>query len=446
MQEILNKLNEIKNYIELQDQLLKEKKVQDFLQVLEPDTSDKTAPTYWNSNQEPSLFNKSVLLIEECIKVASKYGGRVFGGYVRNVLIPHFYGLKSPGFKDVDLWFTSSEEALKFTLDMGNRLVYKSTNDVYGCHGKINYPFGRTQFMLNDNEGNQIIIVDVIVSDELPVNDLNVNQLTYSAIGYKSFGQDHTMTLIECIKNKTATKLPGYSVNEFDKINKDWSFQLERLQKMQDLGWVIHNISENEDDYYTHYWNSNQLPEVFKKSIVVIDDCIKVASKHGGRVFGGYVRNVLIPAIYNQPSPGFKDVDLWFTTHHNAAAFLIEMGYNMKKLCTTDQYNKKGKVVYPFDREQFMLLHNNANVVIVDIIISLTLPVNDLDVNQLTYSTHWEAFGKYRVESLQHQIMNKEAYALPGYSKIYYEKNDMDWTQQIPRLNKLCKMGWRIHQ
>lgn len=449
MQEILKELETIKNYIESQDQLIK---TQDTLikkqkVLLNKKTSNDTKH-YWNTNQAKSLYDKSILLINECIQVASKYGGCVFGGYVRNHLIPSFYNLPLPGFKDVDLWFTSSSEALKFTLEMGNRLVYWSNLDEKTPNKKqVRYPFSRTQFMLMD-EGNDIVMIDVIVSDELPVNDLNVNQLTFSN-GYKSYGKEDTMTLMACIREKTATRLPGYSKLEYEKENKDWSIQPARLQKLLDLGWHIKEYKniKNNNEKRGYYWNSNQSEEEFNKSIKLINDCIDVASKHDGRVFGGYVRNVLVPASFNKKSPGFKDVDLWFKNINDAEAFEFEMGTKLEILKFTDRYNnQEGQVVYPFDRQQFMLMDHKKSVVIIDVIVSEKMPVNDLDVNQLTYSTTkgWVSYNNAPSWTLQCHINNKVAYRLPGYSEKDYKNKGMNWIPQIDRLQKLEELGWKV--
>ena len=76
------------------------------------------------------------------------------------------------------------------------------------------------------------------------------------------------------------------------------------------------------------YFNSRHSNEEFKKSIEHITECIDVASKYGGRVFGGYVRNYLVPVLYKQECPGFKDVDLWFEYQEHADSFIRVMGIN----------------------------------------------------------------------------------------------------------------------
>ena len=46
---------------------------------------------YWNSKIEDVFFHPTLLKINKCIHIASKNGGRVFGGFIRNVLIPQTF-------------------------------------------------------------------------------------------------------------------------------------------------------------------------------------------------------------------------------------------------------------------------------------------------------------------------------------------------------------------
>ena len=35
---------------------------------------------YWNSNQDREIFNKTLRNVDDCLEIASRYDGRVFGG------------------------------------------------------------------------------------------------------------------------------------------------------------------------------------------------------------------------------------------------------------------------------------------------------------------------------------------------------------------------------
>lgn len=186
---------------------------------------------YWNTHQDRKLFLEALERVDDCIKIASKYNGRVFGGFLRNVLIPRYYNDPCPGYKDVDIWFTNKEQADFFVKEMNSKLAKIMPK----MNTSVSYPFTREQYYLleiNGTIGNNSLIIDVIISKECPVNDLNVNTLTFNWYEeYKSFGKDETKFLMESIRNKKAVMLPGYDFNHF--------LQKERLLNLNKLGWEI---------------------------------------------------------------------------------------------------------------------------------------------------------------------------------------------------------------
>ena len=181
---------------------------------------------YWNITQEEYLFNTTLHNVMLLIEIASKYNGRVFGGFVRNVLVPQTFNQKIDGYKDVDLWFQSEVDASNFVNDMGELLKVINKNTQH-YKDAIVYQFKRKLYRL------QNATIDIIISETLPVNDLNVNQLTYSFLeGYQSFGSDSIQTLITLILNKKAKILPGFTY-----VGKD---QEKRLDMLKRSGWVLY--------------------------------------------------------------------------------------------------------------------------------------------------------------------------------------------------------------
>ena len=50
-------------------------------------------------------------------------------------------------------------------------------------------------------------------------------------------------------------------------------------------------------------------------AINMINECLETAGSFGGKVFGGYVRDVIVPRLANREcSVKFNDVDVWFKT------------------------------------------------------------------------------------------------------------------------------------
>lgn len=203
---------------------------------------------YFNSRQPVALYEHVISRVNDCLKVAEKYGGRAFGGYVRNVVVPRLFGNHEViGYKDVDVWFKSEGEANSFVTDMGPLMVKLCETSKIISNQEV-YPFSRTQYLLigpslnssvrENNGASDGIIFDVIISETLPVNDLNVNQLTYSPTnGLESFGKETTFELTSSIMRKQASMLKEYPIAT---MPRDASrFQHRRLTKLINGGWEI---------------------------------------------------------------------------------------------------------------------------------------------------------------------------------------------------------------
>lgn len=110
------------------------------------------------------------------------FHGRLFGGYVRDLLVPHLIlgrPLNDLDFKDVDIWFETQKEADKFVEHMGPflKLVQPWGSKTPHEHCPQFYPASRQQYMLQLND-KDFCLVDVVVNDIIPVNDFSVNCLT----------------------------------------------------------------------------------------------------------------------------------------------------------------------------------------------------------------------------------------------------------------------------
>ncbi len=194
------------------------------------------------------------------------------------------------------------------------------------------------------------------------------------------------------------------------------------------------------EDEWAPYFNSRQTPKVFNNTIDHVEKYIRTAEIYDGRVFGGYVRNVVVPRLKKKTSPGYKDVDFWFKTQQNADLFVFYMGDKLSKINDNDvdfQMN-----TYSFERRQYLLKCKYENVII-DIIVSPTLPVNDFDVNQLTYNGSFKSYGNKSVNDLIALIDSKGMNALPDFNGklMDYKKKRI----QSLRLTKLSKTGWVIN-
>jgi len=207
----------------------------------------KTSP-YIDFSTMSGIILESVLnSITDCLKIAGKHKGRVFGGYVRNVIVPRLQDPKCQIiFKDVDIWFQTQDAADSFIKEMGLSLV--ESIPAFSVEG-VQYNFTRKQYYLYQY-GTCIAWIDVIVSERIPVNDFNVNKLTYiyapspSNPSAKSFGDESVTTLIEAIHKKHATMLPEYInllLNNTPMANK----RLERINRIFfHKGWTISCLTQ----------------------------------------------------------------------------------------------------------------------------------------------------------------------------------------------------------
>lgn len=116
------------------------------------------------------------------VQCAAKYGGVVFGGYVRDVIIPvKMLGkkLREVDFKDLDFWFTSQEAADAFVTETK---LQPHQQDLY-TPGM--YPVNRNQH-ISILKDESYLICDVMVTDFYPVCDFSVNLASWDGSELKA--------------------------------------------------------------------------------------------------------------------------------------------------------------------------------------------------------------------------------------------------------------------
>ena len=173
-----------------------------------------------------------------CLNIAGKHDGRVFGGFVRNVVVPRMQNPNCPvKFKDVDLWFQTQAAADAFVAEMGAKFVEAHSFNI--APGNPIYKFARKQYHLRE-DGICVAWIDVIVSDKLPVNDFNVNELTVIYRNGTACIEDPTRTLVDAIQAKRARMLPEYV--EILKSN-DYGRSNAHIQRFNNIylnqGWTV---------------------------------------------------------------------------------------------------------------------------------------------------------------------------------------------------------------
>ena len=153
-----------------------------------------------------------------------------------------------------------------------------------------------------------------------------------------------------------------------------------------------------------------------RKVIIAVEDMIDKAGLHGGKVFGGYVRDIVMSSLSNDGhylgNNFFKDVDIWFKSEAAAQAFVIDCGL---RLNPDESFNAKRVGRYAFDASQYILDIVGGETestppllcpIFVDVVVSETVPVNDFTCNLLLYGPYT---GEY-APSFDFQIGDDKSY------------------------------------
>ena len=199
-------------------------------------------------------------------------------------------------------------------------------------------------------------------------------------------------------------------------------------------------VKEFVTDYKT--MNSFQARVILMEAI----DCIKIASKHGGKVFGGFVRDIVIPSETDPHAEvSLKDIDIWFKTDDLADAFRAEMGDRFSE----SSANLSGESMGEFSRYCLYLRKCGTNLIAIDVIVANRLPVSDFDVNTVNYSLTEE--GKWITDSPQYlvdKIVRKEATMLPTYIdklRQVRRENPLGLKSFYKRIDRIfISKGWKI--
>lgn len=194
--------------------------------------------------------------------VISQHKGYVFGGFVRDFLVPvTIFGqsIDQRNFKDIDIWFAKQEDADAFISRLYQDPLVDMKPDPYDPHTAAEYGCGHSykrnkyHFYYDDVP---MFLVDVVVADKLPVNDFAVNLLMFQAreqsmanidsswfqVGC-NYANDWVAYSVECliqhIGNHGTRILSTYGYPNSIKDNNYKRIITIRTQKMLDAGWTL---------------------------------------------------------------------------------------------------------------------------------------------------------------------------------------------------------------
>lgn len=131
--------------------------------------------------------------IEIFLKDASRLGGKIFGGYVRNIIIPMKYNINYGRTYDIDIWFKNENMCERFLELYKNFLLC-----VKKCEKNKKWVYYHKKYK---------IIIDIYISKNMPSVDFNINRLTYTINNKglykpKSYSCESTEQLIKCTIEK----------------------------------------------------------------------------------------------------------------------------------------------------------------------------------------------------------------------------------------------------
>ena len=208
--------------------------------------------------------------IDKVLFVAGEYGGKAFGNFIRNTVIPRGENpLCNVSFCVISLWFTTENLSKLFVEHMQTKLRLNSSFREAPAPRDMIVLYGVSVERFNLSvHGTYIASFDIIIGEIFPVNDFNVNCLTYLCRKDYSTGEKKITRqlkaekgdrnqLITDIHNKEATLSASYaekavaSGDHLDRINilirADWTIKLGELRLMSPINkeQLIHILESN---------------------------------------------------------------------------------------------------------------------------------------------------------------------------------------------------------
>lgn len=199
----------------------------------------------------PQRLSGAKLIIQGLLWTAGEFGGKVYGGFVRDVIVPaenDDSGETTSSWKDVDIWFNDATNAERFVSAMAGRLSYSFARD------NDRYPWTVRQYEYIV-DGVIISWVDVVVRDTFPVNDFNVNHLAYQfgsgpgtilGVSFTVSVEGECSSSVEELKtsiiNKTIIMDEGYSEKCVDSSWRGTALRSRILLRFLNRKWTIVNM------------------------------------------------------------------------------------------------------------------------------------------------------------------------------------------------------------
>ena len=357
--------------------------------------------------------------VEDMISLANQCNGAAYGGYVRDVVINRQLGEPIKAFKDVDLWFRTSDDAFKFLKLMGNRLS-ESQHNCRKVDYHSYYVWNRSEYILMI-DGKKIAHVDIAVSNGIPIDDYSVNKILYTGVPL-----DKVLKTTEVLDryykflaeaNREILKIHQERFESL--LSRGWTVidsRLSTIKTWQDLMQLVCNskmktvippLDINYDDKF-----------VLKGIVAIVDEFIKKLPE-GSEVFGDYKVCVTIPQEFGKQIGAFEHVDIVIPCQLDQQRFVKEMGNSLVK---TNTHIKNFC--------QYYLLHDNLKIAVINFYQKRDFSLTGLSTNDwLTISLSFYCFELHIFDEYCEYILDADKDRLESYGKYF---------------DKYVKMGWRI--
>lgn len=359
------------------------------------------------------------------LEVAYKNGGQVFGGYVRDFLVPKYKNKPTSNFKDIDIWFRSEENREKFITEMGNRI--KSSERLDDLPEDL-YDFKRRNLYLY-SYGVPIASIDLIVDETIPVNDFNVNFLTYQNGNFKSYYYQSEDYLMDAIINKNIEITPKYYEKILSPNDRSHKHKTRVEKRYFERGW---KIVLPDGTKWTKICEINLNPMSIMKNLHIyyeqirdytvaeINKVLEIVFSNGGKIFGQYVRDVIVPSKFSLPILTADSItfDVWFKKSEDLDKFVNIMGSD--RLNSHIQFDDEESD--PTRQRKYFYIAHVLKPIFIDLIISETYPCNDFDINYLTYDGDFESYNYQPKDFLIDSIKNKSTEISGEYLKVIFDE------------------------
>lgn len=260
--------------------------------------------------------------------------------------------------------------------------------------------------------------------------------------------------------------------------------ELQRIDDTDSNFWcsihpkVFKQLLEVPNQRLNKHWSFERVGATFKKYLSdsqhdfnpydVLFNFLFYISRCNGYVYGGFVRDFLVPVlIYGQNvvSVDFKDIDIWFSNQSQADDFVNSFNQKQKLVQLIELYDSPGREEYgcggSFTRKKLNFCFEHKPLFLVDVMVARQLPVNDFSVNLLMFkakdpnftnaSLSWFSVGedydgeyyKYSPLILIEMIAVKNTDLLKGYCN--FSQITKDYKQIVKmRRQRMVEWGWTI--